>query len=174
MAGASYIGSATIGAVVPMALAASANLDAALGVSLPDITARLAGAIEAQARLTLTPPTIAGNLAIALDIVAALELSPPVIDVQLTLIAALVAELTATLGALTSAVSFNAALLAVLGGAGVHAYSYSGQAQGLTTAFAGVGANAPPGLAPTDPVGAVLLVTGASIGPLGQFFGVSF
>ena len=47
----------SLGQCVPLALTASLELEAAVGLMLPELNAKIAGLLQLQASLTLTPPT---------------------------------------------------------------------------------------------------------------------
>ncbi len=154
-----YLGSLTTGAAIPGAAALAAAGTAGINLALPDIEARLAGLLS----FTPTPIDLTANLAVAQQVVASLQLSlslgitPPDISAQLAIVAALVADLTA------SVVSVNAQLAIIagfdLGAAGIHAYTYAGQANQLGSEFSTELSGGFPSGAPTDATNAVLLAT---------------
>jgi hypothetical protein len=121
-----YVGSLNLGAAIPVALQAQVGLDAAVAVSLPDISAKLAGWIALQAQLILTPPSLGGQITAVGDLLLQLEASVslglPDVDFQLAAAAGIIAELEATLGALQAQVAFSASLSALFGVGGIHAY----------------------------------------------------
>lgn len=96
----SYLGSLTLGQCVPTALSAQGALDASIGVSLPEIQAKITGMLALQASLTITPPSIVASLEAALDMLvelqASLALTMPELSVTLGL------QITALFGTVTS------------------------------------------------------------------------
>lgn len=126
-----YLGGRTIGECVPLAVTAKGALDVAIGASLPEVQAKLAGAVQAQANIALNPPTLATQLNAALALVAQLQamiaLGVPGGVVDLTAMAKVIAELQATIGLLNTQVDFSASFSATLGASGVHAYLWEGK-----------------------------------------------
>lgn len=175
---ATYHGSKTIGGCFPTSASAQVALDAAIAVSLPAITAKITGALEAQAALIATPPTLTGNLAIAQNLVlglqAAIAVGAPSLDVRLSALASLLAELQAQAATLQAQAAFSAAFALTLGGAGVHLYSYEGPASDLGDAIRSILIGGPPGIAGTDEVFAILPATSGpvSISALRGFVGL--
>lgn len=125
-----YLGGFTVGECLPIAVTAKGGLDAALAVSLPEVQAKVAGALEAQAALSLDPPTLAGDLEAALALVgqlqAAVALGLPSAGIDLVGMAAVVAELQETLGGLQAQAALSASLAVTLGGGGVHLITQEG------------------------------------------------
>lgn len=111
-----YLGSLTIGAICPLAVSAQAMV-------LPELQARLLGAIEAHAQLSISPPSLSVNLQAALDLVAqlqaAIEIGLPSASIDIGLMANLIAEIQAQVDFL---LSFNL----LLGTPGIFAYRYYG------------------------------------------------
>jgi hypothetical protein len=171
-----HVGSLTLGECVPMLLAANASLSASINLVLPSLQAKLAAALQLQASLTLTPPTLAGNLQVAIDLVASLQASVslglPGIDFQLAAVAQLIAAIDLELGALGVHISFAAELTALLGAAGIHAYTYTGQAQALAGELGAATGDGFPGGQPDDACAAwVFAATApAAIEALGKVF----
>jgi len=124
----SYRGSVTLGACVPLAAQAQAQLSAAVGASLPDGQARCDGLVALS---TQPPPALDDLLAALQALIAAIQalLANPLPDVSAN--AAAQAELLAQLGALTASLTFSADLAALLGTPGVHLYFYQGRADGM-------------------------------------------
>lgn len=124
---ASLVGEFTLGECLPLAAGAQVSLQA----QLPELAARVAGALEAQAAVTLQPPTLAADLAAALGLVAqiqaAIALGLPSVTLDLALMASIVAELQASLGALQAQI----ALFACLGTPGVYLVAQDGTLGGL-------------------------------------------
>lgn len=169
-----YLGSLTLASALPFAAQAQAKLDVAIGVSLPEIQAKIAGALEAQARLTATPPSLVANLQLAQDLViaiqAAIAVGVPDVDFQLDFLAGVIAELQAQAASLEADAAFSASLLGLLGTAGVHMIAFTGnpatagaELQSVIDS-AGLGANA----------GGILLIASATAPriALGTFCGV--
>jgi hypothetical protein len=160
---ANRVGELTIGGCVPLALAAKAQLDLALGVELPSLQARLAGLLALQARLSLTPPSLAASLDLALKLVAALQasiaLGLPGISFQLQAAAALIAQIELDLGKLQGSAAFAASLGLLLGAPGVFAYVYHGQVGHVGSELQTEINAAPPGGSPIAQADALLLLT---------------
>jgi hypothetical protein len=180
MMAANYLGSLTLGGAMPQSLTAVAALTGSINLELPSIAARLEGLLAAQASITISPPTLATRLTAALGIVAALqaaiELGLPTIDGNLFLIAGLIADLQVELGALQANLALASAFDLQLGNAGVHAYTYTGRADGLVPGVSSVIGAALPGGDPSDHVGAIVLAASAPATKvaMGAWFGVTF
>lgn len=142
-----YLGSLSIGATVPAAVAA-------VEAVLPNLEAQIAALAAFTA--TITPPSFQADLQLAGEIVAnlqasiALGITPPTISAQLSIVAALLANLQAQL-AIILAIPFTTG--------GVHAYHYNGPANGLGGEFTTQLAGGFPGGNPTDATNAILLAT---------------
>jgi hypothetical protein len=91
-----YIGSLTAGVAFPVALAAAAQIDVAVGalnaavsLSLPDVSARLSGALKTAARFGITPPSLTATAELAVKIVGAINLAigvrPPSLSADLAI-----------------------------------------------------------------------------------------
>lgn len=142
-----YLGSVTVGDMLP-------SLDAAIGISLPELEIKLSAMLAAAIELNLHPPTIAASLSLALQLVAEIQASIsigielPSLSLQLSFIASFVAALNLQIGILL-------AFQASMGTAGVHAYAWDGEAASLGPAVP----TSFPGGAPTDHTNALLMVT---------------
>lgn len=130
-----YLGGLSVGQIVPLALTAKANLDGALSVTLPEIQAKLDGALLAKVRLTASPPSLAASLSTAQSLVANLQAAIaaglPNASLSITGLLAIIAELEATLGSMQARAAFSASFGVALGGAGVHLYRFEGAANQL-------------------------------------------
>jgi hypothetical protein len=171
MATFAHVGTVTVGGAIPLALTAQAELDATLGVSLPEIQAKVDALIALTADLTLTPPTLAASLVNALALVAELQaaiaLGVPSATLNLTAVAAALLDLQASLGTLTASAAFSASLAAYFGQAGVSVYRYDGTLTQLPGAASGVVSGSTPG------VGVFLFATaGGTTAALEAVFGV--
>ncbi len=131
----SLLGTTTLGVAVPVALAAQLELDTSINLALPEVQAKLDGALAAQAQLTITPPSLVTSLVAAMELVAALEaaiaLDLPNASLDLSILANVIAELGATLGALSASAAFSGSLSALLATPGVTAYAFTGKEQEL-------------------------------------------
>lgn len=129
---AEYRGSLTLGAAFPGALTTGAKLNGAVNASLPELQAKLQGAVLAQARLTATPPSLTGNLEIARAIVAgvqaAIEVGAPGVDLQLSILEKLIASIQLQISDLEASASFAGSLTALFGTGGVHVFTAVGNA----------------------------------------------
>lgn len=124
----SYIGSLTLGQAIPMASTAVLELDASVGLALPDVQARVDGLLA----LSIAPPPSLADLITSVQaMLLALQalLAAPLPDVSAT--AAALADLQATLGSLTASLAFSASLGSLLGTAGIHYYVFAGAANEL-------------------------------------------
>jgi len=156
-----YLGSLSVGDVVPGAVSAAAAGSAGINAALPDIQGRL------DALLAFAPINVdfAAQLALAQQTVAsiqagiALGLPVPSLAAQIAQVAALVAELLAAVTSISAQLSVIAALQAHFGVAGVHAYAFAGQTQDLGGELSAELAGGTPGGAPTDAANALVLIT---------------
>lgn len=172
---ATYYGAVTLGGALPTALTAQAGLVAAVNTSLPEVQARVAGLLNVQAALVVSPPDLTGTIAAVAQVAAMLQaaISGPTVTLQVAAIAVILAELEVILGLLQAQLAFAAALGATLGTAGIHMLSYVGSADQAGPQLSAL--LPPPGVAPTDQVGGVLLLgaAGAPTAALGAFCGIS-
>jgi hypothetical protein len=159
--GMTYLGSETLSATIPLLASAAASIGLAVGTSMPQVSASIAGIIAAEAQIALNPPTLAANISVANQLVVSIQaaidlgLELPSLSVQLGIMAAVVADLTIQLGILQAQVDLAANILSVLATGGVHLYVYDGVVSAL-------GSSCPtslPGGAPTDHVNALILAT---------------
>lgn len=125
MTGAQYTGGVTLGEAIPTALQATAAANIAIGVSLPELQAKLAGAIQAQASVSVSPPSFAAALEFAAQLTAAanLAISGPAVNVDVAAIAKFIAEIEVLLGQLQAQASVVLGLNILFGTAGVHMYT---------------------------------------------------
>lgn len=155
-----YLGSFTIGGVIPgAAVVASAGM-AGINVSLGDMQSKLTG-------LQSWKP---GNISIAsqisqleamitaLNSQLALGVDPPSLATQLAGLADLIAELQVSVTALNTQASIIGAFQTLLLAAGVHLVQYTGRADRLGPEVGDVLANAP-GVAPGQHMDALALST---------------
>lgn len=120
------LGAYALGDCVPALATVRGALDAVVAAQLPELEARLAGALVAQAQVAISPPTIAGQIEAALAVVASLQASVGGVSVDVAAMAAAVAELEATIGGLQASLSASLALGTMLG-AGVWLLHYQGR-----------------------------------------------
>jgi hypothetical protein len=159
----SYLGALTLGQCVPLALAAGAQIDAAVAFSLPDIQAKLTGALFVQAQLAISPPSLAASLSATQQMVANLQLminlpTPPIVP-DFTAMLAVIAELGAQLAAISAQVAFVASFAAILGTPGVFAYKYEGAVGSMGNQLQAVlGGGLPGGTGPGQPVYSLVFV----------------
>jgi hypothetical protein len=165
-----------LGPCVPSAVAAQASLDVALGVTMPELQARLARLLEAQAQLLLSPPAFAATVVAVGQLAAGLAIAGelPALDAQLTLLASLIAELEAMLGQLEAQAAFAADFAVLLGTAGVHMYSFLGVNDAFSGEIASLTAGGFPGAAGSDEAVAIVIAATAPTArvAVGAFFGV--
>lgn len=130
-----HLGELTLGAVVPVALSATAAATASLNAQLPELQIKLASLLELSARVALVPPTIAASIqtviALNASLVAALSVGAPAVMVDVSGLLAVMAQLSADIGALTLQLQVILGIEAQLGGASVHLLRYDGTASGL-------------------------------------------
>lgn len=156
------VGQLTIGAVVPVAIAAQATADASLGLVIPQITAQIAGLIALITQLGLTPPSIEGSIALLTQAIASLQaaVTLPGASANITAIAAALAQLEATLLSLSAQLAASAALGVTLGTPGVWVYSYDGTPGAFGPNFSGaIGGGLPDSLDPALPINGLVLLT---------------
>lgn len=124
------MGQLTLGACVPSAVALVGALDASIGIELPSIEAKLAGALAVQASVAITPPTLEVQLDAALALVAQLQasiaLGLPGISLDVSAMVAIIAELQASLGALQANLALGLAIGLQLGTPGIWLYHVQG------------------------------------------------
>lgn len=89
---------ATFGAVFPFTATLTAAVTAAFNAVLPDIQARLAGAIRMGDKLALTPPSLVGSIQGATKLLSSLitmqgQVMPPSLNFGLAAIGATIAQL---------------------------------------------------------------------------------
>jgi len=156
-----YLGSLSIGSLIPLGAAAGAAAVAAVQLSIPELKARL----EALASFAPTPGSFAADISVAQSIIASIEaaiavgLEAPSLDAQIAIVAALVAELRAALATIDAQLSVVTGFLALLETGGVFAYAYSGDADALGGALTTELASGFPGGGPTDPTNAIIYAT---------------
>lgn len=114
------VGQLTMGACVPSAVSAVGALDVAVATSLPEVEAKLAGAVAASTAVAVTPVQVSALLE------AALAVAVPGVAVSLDAFAGVIAELEATLGTLQAQAAIGVALSAQLGTPGVWLYHVQG------------------------------------------------
>lgn len=154
-----------------MVVLAEAKLSASIGLTLPTLEARLAGAVAAHARIGLQPPTLAGRLEAAVALVARLEamieLGLPAIQVDVGAMLAVIAELELMIGELSASLSFSVGLAALLGTPGIYLARHEGA---IGDVFPG---GLPGGVSPSEPVWGVgvFATDGESKAALEAFFG---
>lgn len=174
----SFSGQLTIGACIPLVATAQAQIDTAASISLGEVEAKVAGALEGQARLAVTPPSLAANLAFALqmvqDLQAAIAIGTPDAVFDASGAARIAAELQATLGQLQASIAFAASLGVTLGTPGIYLFRTSGAVGTRGTELqAEIGGGLPTGGGPNVQVeGFILLAaSNAAKAALGATFG---
>jgi hypothetical protein len=172
-----YVGSLSLGQCVPLALAASAQLSASIGIVLPKLQAELAGLLALQANLTIHPPSIAANIDVVLQLLAGLQtsltLGLPGIDFQIAAVLELVAKIQVDLGSLSASLSFGLNLQVILGALAIDLYVYEGAARQLGPALGQQLTNGlPSGTGPNHPCNAIVLATESPVtwGAMSKFF----
>ena len=145
---ANYLGGASVGSAIPLAVTAVAAADAALLAALGDAQARVAGCLQALASVTVSPPSVAAAAsfgAAAAASIAALVTSPTV-GVSAAAAASVVADLGAIVAALEAQVAIIAGLKLTLGTAGLHLYKLQGEVGRMGSDLQGkLGGGAPGG-----------------------------
>lgn len=161
---------------MPFLLPVSAAFSANLAAVLPDIQARLTGALSASLAVAASPPSLAASAQLASQILAAINAAvlTPGVMVDLTACAALVAELSAILGQIQANIGLAVELGDMLGTSGVHFYLIEGDigsmGSGLQSVLAG---GMPGGSGPTQQGTAFVLLAGdnGAIAALRTLFG---
>lgn len=143
-----YIGSVTVGASIPGALAA-------IALAIPDLQAR----IDALVAFSPAAINLSADLAVAVGMVAnitaaiSLGITPPSISAQIAIVLGLLADLQARLAAI-------AAFSGLCASAGVHAYKYDGTAAGIgATLTTELASGYPGGSGPSEHSNAIVLAT---------------
>lgn len=164
-----YVAGGSIGTLLPMSLQAIGALDAQLALMLPDIAAKIAGALKAQIGLTISPPSLSGSLETAAKIVLNLgiAISGPSFALDFSAIAALIAELQASLGSVVANLALSAALKVTFGHGGLHLLTAEGEVGQMGTAYQSILQAGLPGVGPNDLGFSLLLVAGADPGSIG-------
>lgn len=154
------VGTLSLGVVLPMVQDAKAQLDGAVGVSLPGVQAQVAGALRLQAQIAIHPPDYASVLAAAEQLLDSVKnllaqgLSPPVIDIGAQL-AALQLQLTG----LQANAAFSVVLGGLLGTPGIHLYRWDGPIGSLAGEVgAQMGSGLPGGGGPNQLTSGVMLL----------------
>jgi hypothetical protein len=156
-----YLGSLSIGGVLPGAAAATVAGMAGINAALPDILARL----DALAAFAPQPVSFSAQLGLANQMVtsvqAAISLGLPIpsIAAQLAIVGALVSDLLAAVSSVNAQLEILADFELLLGTAGVHAYAYAGDTGDLGAEFASELSGGTPGGAAGDAANALVLIT---------------
>jgi hypothetical protein len=116
----SYLGHFSILEAFPVIAAARGVISVAIGSLLPEMSARLAGALRLQA--SLRPPSLGASIALATKILANVKVSVAPPGVNFTMMAQLIARLRVTIEAMRLALAWG-----VFPGS-VHVYVYQGAA----------------------------------------------
>lgn len=162
-----YLGSLTIGAVIPLFVTVELAITAAFGPLLAELNAKLAGYLALAIKIGIKPPSLfasidlAANIAASLNAALAAGFTPPSIDFSVTAIGLLVAELQIKLGLLNAAFNLALQLGSLNAAAGVHAFVYEGPISGLPSAMGSVSGST--GLAPGTIVYAPIFMADASV-----------
>jgi hypothetical protein len=149
---------------MPLALGASAQLSASIGIILPKLQAELAGLVELQAHLALTPPSLTANLTAVAQLMAGLQASLaiglPGIDFQVAAVLEAVAKIQADLGSLSASLAFGVNLKVLLGALAIDLYVYEGAANAMGREIsAQLAGGLPSSTSAADPCNALLLAT---------------
>jgi hypothetical protein len=150
-----YGGSLTLGQAIPLANQANAALAASVGLALPDLQARLDGALAIS---VAPPPSLADLIASVQAMLAALQtlLAAPLPDVSATL--SLIADLQATMATLNANLALSLSFGNLLGSPGIHYYAYFGRADQLGPEMSGhLSAGLPGGAGPSENIAGVIL-----------------
>lgn len=162
-----YLGSLTIGVVIPLFLTLELAIVAAFGPLLAELSAKLAGYLALGIKIGIKPPSLFANIDLAAKIAASLSAAlavgfvPPSIDFAATAILSLVAELKIKIGLLNAAFNLALQLGTLNATAGVHAFVYEGPISGLSSAMSSVSGST--GLAPTTVIYAPIFMADASV-----------
>jgi hypothetical protein len=165
---ATYVAGGSVGSLLPMTLQGVAALDASAALILPQLAAKLEGAIKSQLALVLKPPGVAGSIDVATRVLASLNLAitAPGAVVDFSAIAALIAEVVAALGSLAASAALAASLTATFGHAGLHLYKLEGAVNQWGSDLSSVLSGGLPGGGPADQGFALVLAAGADPGTI--------
>ncbi len=163
-----YQGGLTLAAGLPFLGPVSAGFSASLAATLPDIQARIAGALSGQVQIALNPPSLAASAALAAQIGAAIQaaFATPGVMVDITAAAALIAELSAILGQLQANLALSASLGSLLAAGGVHFYTTEGAVADMTGSLQPFLAGGIPGGEGPDQNGFALTMVAAEPGAI--------
>lgn len=160
MAGAfSLEGELTIGQAMPLLSAANVSITGAVGASLPELQAKLAGLVSLVAQITLAPPSLEASIALTQSSLVALQAAVALPDLSATLLPTLVlqiAAIEASIGALELQLDFAASIPLSTGG--LQMYVYTGTADGIASAAVSQFNGGLPGVADEATVGGVFLI----------------
>lgn len=157
----SYLGSLSIGGVLPGAVGVAVAGQAGINAALPDLQGQLDGLLS----FSPTPIDLTAQIATAQAIIAGIQASitlgvaPPSLEVQLAGIQALVATLQATLGTMNAQLAVITSFQSALSAAGVHLYRYTGQTADLGPELTTELSGGAPGGSPTDEANALVVLT---------------
>lgn len=155
-----YLGSLTVGGVMPGAAAVGVAGAAGIGAVLPDLTSRLASLLA----WSPTPITLAAQIGQLEAMIGALQaqltlgVAPPSLATQLANLAAIVAGLEAQIAGVNVQLDIITDFQALLGAAGIHALAFAGLAGALGSELDARLASVP-GLGPGDTANALVLLT---------------
>jgi hypothetical protein len=155
-----YLGSLSVGGVLPGGVAVAAAGAAGINAVLPDLAGRLAALLS----WTPTPISIAAQLTqltamiTALNAQLTLGIAPPSLATQLANLAALIAELQGLVNGVELQLTYVTEFQALLGAAGVHAFAYDGATGDLPASLLSALASVP-GVGPADHCNALALLT---------------
>lgn len=173
---ATYLGSLTIGAVLPGAVSLGLAGAAGINLAMPNLQDQLKSLLAVKpapvsfaAQITTLQAMIKG-----IEASASLGLAPPSVAMQIAAIAKLVAALQAQLGSLTAQLAVIESFGNALAAGGVHAVAFEGQAAGFAAEVGALLGTAPV-LSPTDAARGIALVTtsGATWTAMRSIFRVS-
>ena len=122
-----YLGRLSLIEAFPILAVARLQVRAIVNLVLPDVTARLAGAVALAANIRLKPPSLSASVVLAAKILAQLQvaITPPSVDFAVAACASLIAQLGSIKAALDLALNWG-----VFPGS-VHVFVYQGAAQDM-------------------------------------------
>lgn len=151
------LGELSLSAAVPLLAAFNASLQVAVGFSIPELQAKLAGLGQILVALTVAPPDLTGTINAAIATVATLQasISGPTVTLEAAAIVALIASLNVQLELLTAAAELS------IPSANLSAYVYEGPTGQLGAEVQAVINSDLPG-APAQTYALILVTTSAA------------
>jgi hypothetical protein len=143
-------------------------LESSTALILPQLAAKLAGALKSQLALVLKPPGVVASIDVATRVLASLNLAitAPGAVVDFSAIAALIAEVVAAIAGLSASAALAVELTATLGRAGIHLITLEGRVGDWSNDLGTITNGGLPGGTADDQGFALVLACGADPGTI--------